>query len=91
MIERLRTTLPLLAVMSDAERVSATGRQVLGDCADALRLELDCPQQELTMTQRDALRRLSELVESDAVDGAALRAAARASCVALSLESEFHA
>ena len=88
MIEQLLATLPVLAVMSDVELASATGERVLGDCTDALRLELDCPQQELTPAQRNTLRELSEVAESGAVDGARLRTVARASCVALGLESE---
>ena len=36
------------------------------DCADAIRLELDCMQQELTPAQRAALRRLLESIDSNA-------------------------
>ena len=49
------------------------------DCADAIRLELDCMQQELTHAQRAALRRLLERIDSsdpaDAVRRAAVDAA----------------
>lgn len=34
-----------------------------GDCADALRLELDCPQQALTRPQRQHFAKLSILLE----------------------------
>jgi hypothetical protein len=33
------------------------------DCADAIRLELDCMQQELTPAQRAALRRLLDSID----------------------------
>lgn len=80
MIQQLLSTLPRLAILSDAELASAAARRLLDECADALRLQLDCPQQELTSMQRDKLRQLSELVEyqetEGGIDGARLRAAA---------------
>jgi hypothetical protein len=36
------------------------------DCADAIRLELDCMQQELTPAQRASLRLLLESIDADA-------------------------
>lgn len=64
------------------------GRQVAGDCADALRLELDCPQQRLTAGERDALVRLSDLLETTGSkpDAPAVVAAARSACEALGLK-----
>jgi hypothetical protein len=78
MIERLVATLRQLAALDDGELASPRHAGVRGDCADALRLELDCPQQSLTPAQRIALTRLSDALEADApaaTTGAAVRAA----------------
>ena len=40
--------------------------RVAADCADAIRLELDCMQMELTPAQRSALRRLLESIDAEA-------------------------
>jgi hypothetical protein len=63
MIERLISGLRQLAMLSDVELSSPTNERTRADCADALRLELDCPQQALTPSQRSALRRLSDALE----------------------------
>jgi hypothetical protein len=63
MIERLASSLRELAMLTDAELSSAASARTRADCADALRLELDCPQQALTPLQRSALRRLSDALE----------------------------
>jgi len=55
MIERLTTNLDALARMSPAELATERGRRVAADCADAIRLELDCPQHDLTSDQRELL------------------------------------
>lgn len=65
MIERLVTSLRQLAALDDDELASPRHAGLRGDCADALRLELDCPQQSLTPTQRITLRRLSDALETD--------------------------
>ena len=65
MIERLTSGLRNLAVLSLAELASAESARLRGDCADALRLELDCPQQSLTAAQRIALVRLSDALEGE--------------------------
>ena len=64
MIERLTTNLDALARLSPAELSSDRGRQVAADCADAIRLELDCPQQELTANQRQALATLGDALDA---------------------------
>ena len=63
MIERLTTSLDALARSSPSELTSERGRRVAADCADAVRLELDCPQQELTPRQRDLLSALGDLLD----------------------------
>ena len=63
MIERLTTNLDILARSSPAEIVSERGRRAAADCADAIRLELDCPQQELTANQRQLLSALGDLLD----------------------------
>lgn len=64
MIERLTFTLDLLARSSPAALSSEEGRRAAADCADAIRLELDCPQQELTADQRDVLSTLGDLLDT---------------------------
>jgi hypothetical protein len=61
------------------------GARLLGDCADAVRLELDCPQQALTASQRLALSGLSDLLEQPESPGLELMDAARRACQALGL------
>ena len=55
MIERLTTNLDALARMAPSELATERGSRVAADCADAIRLELDCPQQDLTSDQRELL------------------------------------
>ena len=64
MIERLTTNLDALARMSPAELATEQGGRVAADCADAIRLELDCPQQELTSHQRELLSALGDLLDT---------------------------
>jgi hypothetical protein len=83
MIERLTTGLRRLASMPARELADSAGARIRGDCADALRLELDCPQQSLSGWQRAELSRLSDMLEHGGASGAALTAAARRACIAL--------
>jgi putative acetyltransferase len=64
MIERLTANLDILARSSPAELSSEAGRRAMADCADAIRLELDCPQQELTAHQRELLVALGDLLDA---------------------------
>jgi hypothetical protein len=80
-IERLTSSLRQLATLSAAELASANSDRVRADCADAVRLELDCPQQALSPAQRAALSRLSDALDGNAsVDRLtdAIRGASRA-------------
>jgi GNAT superfamily N-acetyltransferase len=86
MIERLSTTLDVLARSSPAELSSEEGRRAAADCADAIRLELDCPQQELDANQRELLVALGDRLE-DGGDPAAIRALARRARSALGLST----
>ena len=87
MIQRLVTTLRALAAIEPERLEQSEGRRLAGDCADALRLELDCPQQELTADQRRALADLDALLESvDTADPEAVVGAARAACAAVRLQ-----
>jgi putative acetyltransferase len=79
MIERLTTNLTALARLSPAELESERARRIAADCADAIRLELDCPQQELTADQRELLSSLGELLEASSRDEAVVRMASAAS------------
>ena len=75
MIERLTTALRSLAYGSTTWP-SEQGRRLLADCADAIRLELDCPQQELTSGQRAALIALGDTID-ESTDPTVVRDAAR--------------
>lgn len=90
MIERLLATLPAVAALDGAELDAAAGRRLVADCADALRLQLDCPQQDLTPAQRASLHRLAELADAADAPGPELRRAAHAACAALGLAPARH-
>jgi hypothetical protein len=64
-IERFVTTVRALAALPPAELHAPAARRLADDCADALRLELDCPQQDFTPGQRSVLRRLGTLLDAD--------------------------
>jgi hypothetical protein len=81
MIERLVTSLRQLAALDDDELASPRHTGLRGDCADALRLELDCPQQSLTPTQRFALTRLNDALEAHGVSDELVDAVREASRV----------
>ena len=63
MIDRLTSTHRELAVLSADELAANATIRLRDDCADAARLELDCPQQALTRAQRTALSRLCDALE----------------------------
>jgi hypothetical protein len=71
--------------MSASDVNTSAGLRLRGDCADAVRLELDCPQQSLTPDQRTTLSRLSDALEESRTPGGEVIAATRAACAALSL------
>lgn len=77
MIERLRTSLQAMNELSGKDLASPASERLRGDCADALRLELDCPQQSLSPLQREQLARLSELLEDAQAAPAGLEQAVR--------------
>ena len=81
MIDRLATSLRALAALPPAELHAPAARRAAADCADALRLELDCPQQELTPGQRSVLRRLGDLLDEEPLGEAVPRTAAAACAV----------
>jgi uncharacterized protein DUF3565 len=72
MIERLRTSLFALHALTPRELIEPEHEHLRGDCADALRLELDCPQQTLTSAQREPLARLRELLDETEASSAEL-------------------
>ncbi len=78
MIERLTSSIRQMCALSAPELGASEADGLRGDCADALRLELDCPQQSLTPAQREALSRLSDALEGGAPPDAVLEAAGRA-------------
>ena len=79
MIERLTTNLGALARLSPAELATERGSRVAADCADAIRLELDCPQQDLTSTQRELLSSLGDLLDTPRRDESVVRLASAVS------------
>lgn len=68
MMERLQEGLRALGRMSAEELESVEAESARRDCADALRLELDCRQLELGVSEREVLAHLS--VPSDMGCGA---------------------
>jgi len=75
MIERLRTSLDAMRALPGEALASTACEPLRGDCADALRLELDCPQQALSPSQRERLARLNALLEESRPAPAALEQA----------------
>jgi hypothetical protein len=82
MIERLTANLDALSRLSPAQLAAKRGSRVAADCADAIRLELDCPQQDLTSDQRELLSALGDLLDTSRRDEAVVRLAS-AACWAL--------
>ena len=68
MVERLLHTLQILAGGS-AERQGSPPDDVLLDCADAVRLVIDCPQIQLTAEQQALLEALDDELETLTVGG----------------------
>ena len=83
MIERLQVTLRALAGAPRDD--PAAFARLCDDCADALRLALDCMQQELARPQRDALALLNAMLDDPSPDPAAVRVAARDACDSLGI------
>jgi hypothetical protein len=86
-MERLRTCLRALSRLSTEELESAEAESARRDCADALRLELDCRQLELGVSEREVLTHLSDLLEASPYDGVELAAAVRAAAGVLGAAS----
>ena len=84
MIERFVTSLRALAALPAGELHTAPARRLAADCADALRLELDCPQQDFTPGQRSVLRRLGDLLDADPLEPV-LQRTASAACAVLGI------
>jgi hypothetical protein len=84
MIERLTSTLRDLAALSAADLAADASARLRDDCADAVRLELDCPQRSLTPAQRAALSRLSDALE-DGTSGQSMLDAVRSAGTAIGL------
>jgi putative acetyltransferase len=84
MIERLTTNLDALAWVSPAELRTDRGTRITADCADAIRLELDCQQQELVAGERQLLSALGDALEASFRDEAVVRMAS-AACWALGI------
>ena len=89
MIQRLATTLRALSELSPGGLETSEGKRLVGDCADALRLELDCPQRELTSEERRILVRLNELLESETDEEQHIRTAARSAYAVVRRQSEY--
>ena len=76
MIERFVSAVRALASTPAAVLGDASSRGLRADAADAVRLQIDCMQQELTSAQRGALHRLEELLDAEKADPAGILAAA---------------
>ena len=68
MIERLARSIRALSALAPDELTSPAGADARANCADALRLELDCMQQSLSTHERAILTRLSDELEAGAID-----------------------
>lgn len=77
MIERLVTGLQALSALPPAALAGDGAASARGDCADAVRLALDCPQEELGVGERRALVELFDVLEGQSLDGPAIAAAVR--------------
>lgn len=86
MIDQLAKTLSLLASTPPGELAYPDAATLLGDCADSVRLALDCMQQDLTPAQRGDLERLSDLLEEGDASPHLLGDAARRVREALALD-----
>jgi hypothetical protein len=85
MIQRFVTSLRALAALPMPGLTDETGRRLRADCADAVRLELDCPQQEFTRAQRARLRVLSEVLDDESVPPLDVVHAVRETCATLGI------
>ncbi|MFL5613959.1 MAG: hypothetical protein ACJ796_09900 [Gemmatimonadaceae bacterium] len=83
MIDRFVTTVRALASVSPSQLGERDGRELVADCADALRLELDCPQQDFTAGQRASLRALDAALAGGSAED--VRSAAAETCAALGI------
>lgn len=83
MIERLATTLRALV----EHPAAAADARCRADCADAVRLELDCPQLALTPLQRSSLELLHDRIEEPFPAADDVASAARIAATALGLLS----
>jgi len=83
MIERLLTSLRALRRVSVDELESPALESLRRDCADALRLELDCRQLELGASEREVLEHLLDLLESPEPRATELERAIRAASLAV--------
>ena len=89
MIERLLTTLGALAAGAP-DRAPDAVRALADDCADAVRLTLDCPQHDLSPAQRDALRRLGNVLDEPGAAPGVITEAARSAAATLGLPATSH-
>lgn len=83
MIERLEVGLRALSQLPPEELEAAGTESLRRDCADALRLELDCRQLELGPSAREVLAHLSDVLEGTTIRGGELAAAVRAALAVL--------
>jgi hypothetical protein len=82
-IARFVDALRALVALPPRALAEEPGRRLVADCADALRLELDCPQQEFTRVQRAALHRLADALDDAQAAPARVQRAVREACGAL--------
>lgn len=85
MIERLETSIRALSEASPDDLFTEQGRRLRADCADVVRLELDCMQLSLTSRQRESLSTLFEVLEEVSAPPASVIAAAREAAATMGL------
>lgn len=85
MIERFVAALETLRVESPPRGAGQDWDRRRPDWADAVRLQMDCMQQELDVHQRLSLRKLLDALEADRPDWGAVSAAARTASSLLGL------
>jgi hypothetical protein len=86
MIERFVSAVRTLARTPAAVLGDPSSRGLRADAADAVRLQIDCMQQELTPAQRGALHRLEELLDAEEGDPTGILAAATDAARMLGIE-----
>lgn len=85
MIERLGTSIRAIAEATAKSGNHRPDQALVDECADAVRLQLDCMQQDMSLGQRVALENLLDSLEDETVPGMRLAIAVRDAATSLGL------